>query len=37
VVRSTVVISGYFMEEVEPGVVEIHFLVETDFKISLFI
>ena len=36
-VRSLTKISGYYMEQIEPNVVDLHFLVEADFKISLFI
>lgn len=37
IVRAKVAISGYYMEQIEPNVVDIHFCVEADFKISLFI
>jgi hypothetical protein len=36
-VRAVTKISGYYMEQIEPNVVDLHFCVEADFKISLFI
>jgi hypothetical protein len=36
-VRAQTKITGYYMEQIEPNVVDLHFCVETDFKISLFI
>jgi hypothetical protein len=37
VVRAQTKISGYWIEEIEPQVCNVHFIAETDFKISLFI
>lgn len=36
-VRAQTKISGYFIEELEPNLCDVHFAVEADFKISLFI
>jgi hypothetical protein len=33
-VRAITKISGYYMEQIEPNVVDLHFCVEADFKIS---
>ena len=37
IVRAKTLISGYYVEEVEPGKLDVHFLLESDFKISLFV
>jgi START domain len=37
VVRAVNYISGYYIEEVEKGKLEVNFLVESDFKISVFV
>jgi hypothetical protein len=37
IVRAQTKISGYWIEELEPNLVDVHFIAETDFKISLFI
>jgi hypothetical protein len=34
VVRAQTKISGYYMTEIEPNVCDVHFVVESDFKIS---
>lgn len=36
-VRAQTFISGYFIEEINENECEVHFVVESDFKISLFI
>ena len=30
-------LSGYYIDEVEEGVSDVHFILESDYKISLFI
>lgn len=37
IVRAKTIISGFLIEEIEPNVLDVHFVVESDFKISLFI
>ena len=37
VVRAQTKISGFYITEIEPNVCDVHFVVESDFKISLFI
>jgi len=36
-VRSTIIISGMYMVELEPKLIELTFLLESDLKLSLFI
>ena len=36
-VRANTHISGFYIEEIEPKKCALHFLVEADFKISMFI
>lgn len=36
-VRAFTFMSGYYIEEIEPGKLDVHFLLESDFKISLFV
>jgi hypothetical protein len=36
-VRADTIISGYYIEEIAPNKLDIHFMVESDFKVSLFI
>ena len=36
-VRAQTLLSGHYVEEIEPGVLDAHFFIESDFKISLFI
>jgi hypothetical protein len=36
-VRATTILTGYYIIELEPGRCEVHFFIESDFKISMFI
>lgn len=37
IVRASTFITGWVLDQIEPNLVDVHFLIETDYKISLFI
>jgi hypothetical protein len=36
-VRAETIMSGYLIEEISPNKLDVHFMIESDFKVSLFI
>lgn len=37
IVRASTFMSGWVLEQIEPNLVDVHFMIETDYKISLFL
>ena len=37
IVRASSFITGWYLEEIRPNVCDVHFMIETDYKLSLFL